>query len=452
MHLVVAPDGERIPGSMVLKLPNDRDILANVRKTADGRAFRNPCRAAETLYRQAIQVAAAGGESLADWLLIRPTQLPKNETGFANTRLELSSNAPEIVQDLAALSEDWMALDTTDPASADPEGTAWLRGQSTPDIVCTVLYLMERLPRDHAQYRALEAMALIALDTVKYRNALGLEQSMTEFLARAEREGVPASKAVQERLQELQDRLDAHSGSGDTPDLERVIARIRALQAKTQQAGCTEAEAMAAASKAEELLRKYDITLTAEDITGQTCTLARFPTGRKRFEGVDNCVEPIADFCECWAWIERQEDNTINHVIFGMPADVEAASALYHMVNDTFATETAAFKAGETYAATPSNQRATATRSFRMGLANGIQRKLETLKIERVRHTQQSSGTDLVPVKTRTMQKALDRLGIQLEQEGKPRRRLLDTASFRQGQASGQEFQPEPEIRPNSGD
>ncbi len=451
-RLVVGPDGERMPGSIVLKLPNHGDVLADVRKTADGRAFRNPARAAETLYRQAIKAAAADGESLANWLLLRPTAFPAGGTGSANAPLELSSQAPEIVHDLAALSEDWMALETTDPASADPEGTAWLRGQSTPDIVCTVLYLMDLLPRDHPQYRALDAMALIALDTVTYRAALGLEQSMTDFLAQAEQDGMPVAKEVQARLQELQNRLNAGSGGGASPDLERVIARIRALQAKTQDAGCTEAEAMAAARKAEELLRKYDFALTPDDITKQTCTLVRFPSGRKRFEGLDTCVKPIADFCECWAWAEREEDNTITHTIFGMPADVEAAKALYHVVSDTFATETAAFKAGETYAATPSNNRATATRSFRMGLANGIQRKLETLKTERVRHTQQSSGTDLVPVKTRTMQTALERLGVQFTHEGGRHRRLIDPTSFRQGQASGEEFQPEPELRPKSGD
>ena len=40
---------------------------------------------------------------------------------------------------------------------------------------------------------------------------------------------------------------------------ERMLAKIRALLAKTQDAGCTEDEAMAAAAKASELMERYDL-------------------------------------------------------------------------------------------------------------------------------------------------------------------------------------------------
>jgi hypothetical protein len=293
-------------------------------------------------------------------------------------------------------------------------------------------------------------MALVVMDTVVHRAALNFDESLDDFLAASAHQGVPVPAHIQDRLHDLQRRV-GHATGGADPELDRVIARIRALRTKTRDAGCTEAEAMAAAEKAEELLRKYDITLTPEAVGEQACDLVRFPTGRKRQDGIDACVAAIADFCECWSWIEWDESQTMTHALFGMPADVAAAAALFDIVRETFDTETRAFKKSATYAATPSNQRGQATRSFRMGLANGIQDKLQQLKTERVRHTQQSRGTDLVPVKTRTMQASLERLGIEFEMQHRRRAHLLQADSYELGVASGRNFQPEPEIRPAAG-
>ena len=44
------------------------------------------------------------------------------------------------------------------------------------------------------------------------------------------------------------------------PDRDQMLARIRALLAKTEEAGCTEAEAHSAAAKAAELIEKYRVT------------------------------------------------------------------------------------------------------------------------------------------------------------------------------------------------
>ncbi len=45
----------------------------------------------------------------------------------------------------------------------------------------------------------------------------------------------------------------------DLSEREKLIARIRALLAKTEEAGCSEGEAMAAAAKAAELMDRYDL-------------------------------------------------------------------------------------------------------------------------------------------------------------------------------------------------
>lgn len=58
-------------------------------------------------------------------------------------------------------------------------------------------------------------------------------------------------------------------------DREKLLAKIRALTAKTTGAGCTEAEAMAAAAKAAELMREYGIAEVLLD-AGQSSIGVKF--------------------------------------------------------------------------------------------------------------------------------------------------------------------------------
>jgi len=456
-RFVTAPDGSRIPGSLVLSLPEGTRTLADIRTTRDGLAFRNGARAAETIYRRVVEVGLTHDDDLTPLVLVPPDVLADADAeagsgagsgaGGAHGPLRPRADAPQIIHDLVALSASWAELAASDPAEADPDGAKWLRAQSDPNLAYTLAEMIDIVPEGHPQRRTLDAMALVAMDTVVHRAALGIDKSLEDFLAASAHQGAPVPPHIQDRLHDLQRRVGRATGGAD-PELDRVIARIRALRTKTRDAGCTEAEAMAAAEKAEELLHKYDITLTPEAVGEQACDIVRFPTGRKRQDGLDTCVAAIADFCECWSWIEWDETETMTHALFGMPADVAAAAALFEVVQDTFDTETRAFKNSETYAATPSNQRGQATRSFRMGLANGIRDKLQQLKTDRVRHTQQSRGTDLVPAKTRTMQASLERLGIEFEMQHRRRAHLLNADSYKLGVASGRTFQPEPAVRP----
>lgn len=61
--------------------------------------------------------------------------------------------------------------------------------------------------------------------------------------------------------------------------------------------------------------------------------------------------------------------------------------------------ETAAFKSGPLYAEHPSAQRASATRSFHIGMIDSIVGKLREMKEQRTRTGLNRSGRDLVPVK-----------------------------------------------------
>jgi len=444
VRLAATPEGQSVPAGMVLGLPNGTADIPTAQIARNGDAFRNPNRAAEAIYRRVVETIADRDGRLGAWLVHHPTLQPRGGIVFADGRLQLPSDTPEEVHELTALSAQWAAVDSADPTAADPEGTRWLRRLAGPETVYTLLSLAEHVPEGHPQQRALEAMAAVVLDTVEFRADAGLGPSMAEFDAELSAER-PLPAELRARLRRLQQSMNGQRGTAHREDRDRVVARIRALQAKTRDAGCTEAEAMAAAAKAEELLRRYDVTLTPEQLADQDCKLVRLPTPRKRFEGLDDCTPAIADFCECWTWTERADDDRLTHVFFGMPTDVEAAQTLFTVVAATFATETRNFKAGRTYAETPGNLRGQATRSFRLGLASGIQDKLAELQTARAHQTQATTGRDLVPVKTRAIEMAFERLGLSLQGQA-GRGRFVDPESYRQGIASGRAFQPDPGV------
>lgn len=409
-------------------------------------ALRNPERAAEAIYASVVAAAVETGTPLAEIFvdMLPAESAPGPDVSFADGRWHLAADAPDFLRALLDLAETWAGLDSPEPERADPEGARWLRQEVQPDDAYSLAALGDYVPEDSAAGRALAAMLRIALDTVEHRAALGLGQGMADFEAELAEPGEGLTADAWARVRRAQARLGAGATAQD-PALDRVIQRIRALQAKTEAAGCTEAEAMAAAEKAEELLRRYDVQLTAEQIARSDCTSARIATPRKRQEALDSCAGAVARFCGCRHWLQPEADDRLTHVLFGLPADVAAAETLFRVIAETFEVETARFKAGETYAATPSGRRAQATKSFRYGLARGIADKLGELETQRARQTADTTGRDLVPLKDQAIDTALDRLGLAFR-SARRRRRTLDPRAYDQGVASGRAFQPDPVV------
>ncbi len=439
-RIALAPDGVTVPVGLVLELPDVLEGLPAEADAWDRRSSRFANRLAEAVYRLAVEAVMVLKDPLDRWMVDTPTRRRQREITFRRGRVHVPPEMPGPVRDLVALAEQWAAWRDGEPAEADTEGATWLRGIAEPDHVHLLLLMAQQISSDRALVKALEAMAAVMLDVVERRATLGFGETMEEYFA-IDEDGREPDPGVLERLERLRAHTGARGRAGGTGELDRVITRIRALQAKTQEAGCTEAEAMAAAAKAEELLRRYDISLTPEQLAAQECAIERVPTARKRHEGLDDCAPAVARFCECWTWTETDAEERLTHVFFGMPADVAAARALYELIETTFQTETARFKTESIYAETPSPWRGQATRSFRLGLGSGIGAKLKELEAARLRHTMAATGRDLVPLKTRTMEEALDRLGVRLETRTLGSR-SVDAKSFRLGQVKGRAFQP----------
>jgi hypothetical protein len=236
--------------------------------------------------------------------------------------------------------------------------------------------------------------------------------------------------------------------SPDGSELDKVIQRIRALRAKTVDQGCTEEEAMAAAAKVAELLDRYDLSLDEISVRQSDCVGTAVATNRRRRAPIDDCIPPVANFCDCRVWLEENDGEGLRYIFFGLKADVEAARFLHDLIEATFETESAAFRQGAIYGELRGGDRRSALNSFQIGLARGIVTKLDTLKAARMAATGiQTTGFDLVAVKHSVVDDEMEKLGLRFTTKSSSARRLVMTDAYEAGQAAGAQFEPHRLVR-----
>jgi hypothetical protein len=169
-------------------------------------------------------------------------------------------------------------------------------------------------------------------------------------------------------------------------------------------------------------------------------------TGRRRSASVDSCVQTIATFCDCKAWSEKGASGAIGFVFFGLKADVQAARFLYERIEQTFETETEAFRRRKLYLELAGGERRMASNSFQLGLANGINMKLMGLKAARQAAMAKTSGSDLVPLKASVVEDELEKLGMSFTSKTSGRGRFVNGSAYRDGEVTGRAFEPHHRI------
>lgn len=302
---------------------------------------------------------------------------------------------------------------------------------------------------------AYEQVLTIQVETIERRAAtgVGIGLASLEVLAAQIEEAVRTGLAppgVDQVLAEARRRVrlagpDRAARPADA-DLDRVLARIQALRAKTVDRGCTEAEAMIAAGKVAELLDRYGLSLGEVELKEQSCEGFGVGTGRRRFGPIDACIPTVGAFCGCRVWSEQAADGEIRYVFFGLPADVAGARYLYDLVERAFATETERFKRSELYAGHRAGERRGASHSFQTGLAQGIARKLDALHREREAGMKAQTGRDLVLAKEAVIDEELAKLGLHFHRRGRGRGRYVLREAFAAGQEAGARFEHRPGI------
>jgi Protein of unknown function (DUF2786) len=217
-----------------------------------------------------------------------------------------------------------------------------------------------------------------------------------------------------------------------TIERESLLNKIRALLAKTMEAGCTEEEAMTAVTKAHAMMDAYAVTDAELNLTKEEkAILRREPPGTKDPHRIKwFLVNAVGDFCNCKGWRLRR-DRGGGIVFCGLPSDAQFASWLL----DTLA----AFVQAEIFKflieAQPSNEdRRDAIRSFVLGCTGRICQRLRELCEQSAAHAN-SNARALVVIKDAAVQAKLDELNIHFRNvscDGPG-----DQASYRAGKAAG---------------
>ena len=112
-------------------------------------------------------------------------------------------------------------------------------------------------------------------------------------------------------------------------DLAKIRAKLAALRAKTVENGCTEAEALAAAEKAAELMDAHD--LTSAELEAPTYDEAGVEIGRRR-TAIDNIWLSVARFAGCTGYLDRTANGRWRFVYFGRSADVLIAEYVHEVI------------------------------------------------------------------------------------------------------------------------
>jgi hypothetical protein len=301
---------------------------------------------------------------------------------------------------------------------------------------------------------AYDRILSLQLETVHRRASAGIRASfetldgLTEKLKEGGARGeIPADAIAhfEEMCRRARFAGSAKTNKGNREELDKVLSRIQALRGKTVEQGCTEAEALLAASKVAELLDQYGLTLSEIDMKAQACAGEGIETNRRRRSPLDECSGAIAGFCDCRSWYEMTPQGNIRHIFFGLPADVAGARYLYEKIEEAFETETAAFKRSELYDSHPSAKRRSATTSFQAGLGHGICAKLDRLKAERAAAFRASGGRDLVPVKRDVIEDELAAMGMRLKVLQTGRKNLLAMA-YKKGRVTGENLEWEEKL------
>jgi len=345
---------------------------------------------------------------------------------------------------IAGLMDQWHALGE---APADENLLQHTRqAADTPSLLRTLGgILASRATGQAAMARGCTRAALVMMETIARRHRCGSGGGLSLDSIAAELDDLIAHNGAPAGMREVFAALRKMLGSNgslaiDDPALERVMQRIQALRAKTKAQGCTEAEAIAAAEKAAELLDKHGLSLNELEFAAQPCDGLAVATGRKRQKPIDRCVPAIACFFDCRVWQEKSPDGMLNYVFFGLRADVTAAHYLYEVVERAFETETASFLRSAVFAEM-ADERRTATTSFQLGLAHGIRTKLATLQAARATHQRSVSGRDLVQVKDSLVDAELDKLGLNLQKRHVGQRKQVLSDAFASGAAAGERFE-----------
>jgi hypothetical protein len=215
----------------------------------------------------------------------------------------------------------------------------------------------------------------------------------------------------------------------------KIIERVRALLAMTTKNGCTEAEAMAAATKAAELMEQYDLelkdvkSLEDERIAQQSKPFADDGRPREMHAAGIYVATAIANFFDCKCW-----RNATEIIFFGMKDDVELAHAMLSMIRLAMDRELMDFKASD--AGKRGGHPRSVMVSFMKGMGHRLSNRLTQIKANRTANVR-AKGKDLVVVKGNLVEAAYAELMRGVNLKPRPQKPIKNELAYSAGVEAG---------------
>jgi hypothetical protein len=214
-------------------------------------------------------------------------------------------------------------------------------------------------------------------------------------------------------------------------ELERVKRVIRALQAKTEDNGCTEEEALAAAAKLGQLLEEYDLAIDEVGLREDASQCRKFEVfAADDYAGA--LITGLKHFCGIIAYRNTGgEGHGGKYTFFGVPHDVEIALYLYEICAEAMERDWADYM--EHYGYSMKKRM-----SFRAGFSHRVYDRLMQMKRERDDRTRAATGTALLVLKDQLVtQEFAQRFGIKLVKVRGGGNAAADENAYRQGMSAG---------------
>jgi hypothetical protein len=213
--------------------------------------------------------------------------------------------------------------------------------------------------------------------------------------------------------------------------LERAKRIIRGLLDRTEDNGCTEAEAMANADKVSELLAVYELSLT-DVIARDTSDMVRREV-YSADSSAGSVITGIGRLCSLTVYHDNGSRGSVTtYVMFGHAPDVELGVYLYEVVCEAMDHDQQ--KDAEKHGYSKKRRE-----SFRMGFAGRVATRLTQMReardAARQAQVRMSGGTDLMVIKDQIVTQEFEKTGIKLKSRGK--RTVHDTAAYGRGHAEG---------------
>lgn len=206
----------------------------------------------------------------------------------------------------------------------------------------------------------------------------------------------------------------------DKSKKEKILRKLRALQEKTIEGGCTEGEVEAAMAVMNQLMTEYNLTL--DEVNSESFDFGEdflwSSNGTQNTNPIKHCLGALRDFCEIEMWNSKRWDSEKRMkrhavVFFGDKKDVELAKYLYGVISGSIEREANRFKNYDmTYHFGDRSTKMNVLKSFKIGMARRLSERMRTMTEERQQVMVENQKSGLVVHKKGAISQRLKELGM----------------------------------------